>query len=319
LIPDTPFNNCGKALSSILNVLRNPHGSTYRCVVDIIPVLKSVETNIAPKWMADDPIRMQCLGVYRALIDILPRLASLDLDSACRIQVLSQARDLATTASSHAITLKQLDHAVELLESGRAVFWAQHLRLRTSFDSLDCDIGKELRDISRRLEVTANPTFPSDLDSNLARARIERIMAERRHLGTRFDALVKQVQSQPGMSNFLRNLDYQALSPAATRGPVVILQTSWLCVIPSPYQTPQIAFLPEATDQWIRNSFQVLRESARTNRTRLNIKVSSLRQAAHCGADYGILTEIWTRIVKPLLDILGWPVSRFFLLAETSD
>jgi hypothetical protein len=115
------------------------------------------------------------------------------------------------------------------------VFWSQHLRLRTSFESLDYDIAKELRDISRRLEVTESPNIPQDIDSNLARARIERIMRERRHLSARFDEIVDQVRLQPDGSNFLRNLDYNALSIAATHGPVAIYQTSWLCIISSPH------------------------------------------------------------------------------------
>jgi hypothetical protein len=319
LIPNTSHTNFKKGLSLLLHMLQKPPGSAYRCLVDMIPVLTGVETTLASKQIADTSTRQQFLDVYQALINNLPRLASLDMHLTRRIQVLSQARDLATKASSHAIALKQFSRAVELLESGRAVFWAQHLRLRTTFDSLDHDTAKELCDISRRLEVTASPNIPPNLNSNLARARIERSMAERRHLSARFDELVKQVQSLPGMGNFLRNLDYKALSLATSRGPIAILQTSWLCVIPSPHEIPQIAYLPEATDEWVRNSVRVLRDSAHRSRMRLGILVSSQREATNHGADYDILAAMWMRIVKPLLDIIGWPVSHSFLLTETCN
>jgi hypothetical protein len=140
LIPNTPYTNCENALSLLWNIMQNPPGSTYRCVVDMVSVLRSVEINVAPERIAVDCTRKQCLNVYQALINILPRLASLDMALTRRINVLSPVRDLATTASSHAIALKQFGRAIELLESGRAVFWFQHLRLRTSFESLDYDI-----------------------------------------------------------------------------------------------------------------------------------------------------------------------------------
>jgi hypothetical protein len=313
LIPNTPYTDCEEALSLLFSILQNPPGSAYRCVVDIIPVLRSLEINVSPKWMADDPTRQQCLNVYQALIDILPRLASLDLDLGRRIQVLFQARDLATKAASHAMTLKQSHRAVELLESGRAVFWAQHLRLRTSFDSLDSDTAKELRDIGRRLEVTTGLNIPPDLDINLARARMERVMTERRLLSARFEELVDQVRSQPGMDGFLRSMNYKALCSAATRGPVVILQPSWMCVIITPHDDPQIIPLREVTKKWLQDVTSAIRLAACTSRNRLDDRGAKKRPADEAASwtsdEYNILADIWHRIIQPLLGFLGWEVS----------
>jgi hypothetical protein len=246
-ITGTPYTNTERAFSSLAHMLGNSPGSAYRCIVDVVPVLKRVESDIAPKWMTDDPARKELLNVYQALIGTFPRLVSLDMDLAHRIQFLSRACNLATIAASHAITLKQLRWAIELLESGRAVFWAQHLRLRMSFDGLDSQVAKELRDISRRLEVTVSPNIPHDLDSNLARARMERITTERRRLSIRFGEIVSQVRSQAGMDQFMRNLDFTSLSLAATRGPVVIFQPSWMCVITEPHTDPHIIPLHDIT------------------------------------------------------------------------
>jgi hypothetical protein len=320
IIPNTPYTNYKNALSLLLRMLRKPPGSAYRCIVNTIPVLRSMETSITLEWNGDDPIRKQCLDVYQAVIDILPRLASLDMDLTHRIQVLSQACDIATTASSHAITLNQFCRAVELTESGRAVFWSQHLRLRTSFESLDYDIAKELRDISRRLEVTESPNIPQDIDSNLARARIEKIMGERRHLSARFDEIVDQVRSQLGMDQFMRNLDYTALSTAAIRGPVVILQRSWMCVITTPHSSPHTIPLHEVTDEWLQGAVNALRLAARKSRNRLDDRGARKRPVneatAHNSDEYDVLADIWRRIVRPLLNFLGWEVSYTVLSHE---
>jgi hypothetical protein len=103
LIPNTPYTDCENALSSLFSILQNPPGSTYRCVVDIIPVLRSVEIDFAPKWSAEYPTRKQCLDVYHALINLLPRLASLDLNVTRRIQVLSGNGSSITCYSTQAV------------------------------------------------------------------------------------------------------------------------------------------------------------------------------------------------------------------------
>jgi hypothetical protein len=314
LIPDTPHTNVERALSSLSQMLRKSPGSAYRSVVDMIPILRTVETIFAMQWIAEDPTRKQCVDVYQAVIDVLPRLASLDMDLPRRIQVLSQARDLATKASSHAVALKQYGRAIELLESGRAVFWAQHLRLRTSFESLDTITAKELRDISRRLEATANPNISLSLDHNLLpRARMERLMNDGRRLSARFDQLVDGVRSQPGMERFMRNLDYKDLSLAATHGPVVILQPSCMCVITTPHVDPHILLLQGVTDDWLQGAVNTLRLTARNTRNRMDNRGARKRPvnagASFSSDEYDVLADIWRRIVQPLLDFLGWEVS----------
>jgi tetratricopeptide (TPR) repeat protein len=321
LIPNTPYTNYEKGLFQLLHMLQNSPGSAYRCVVDMVPVLRSVESNFASKWIAEASTRKYCLDVYEALINILPRLVSLDMDLARRIQVLSQARDLATKASSHSIALKKFGRAVELLESGRALFWAQHLRLRTSFDSLDHDTAKELRDISRRLEITASPNLPLDLDSNLARARIERIMADRRRLSSRFNELVDHVRSQPGMDQFMSNMDYMALSSAAVRGPIVILQLSWMCVITTPHADPKIIPLHEVTNAWLQGVANILHLVISRSRSRLDERGARKQplddhNGTRSSEEYTVLAEIWRRIVQPLLNLLGWKVSSGLLHQE---
>jgi tetratricopeptide (TPR) repeat protein len=314
LIPDTPYTNFEKALHSLLHMLGNSPGSSYRCIVDLIPVLSSIENRLSSEWSEDNPSRTQCLDVYQALIHILPRLASLDMDLARRIQVLSQARDISTKASSHAIILRQSSRAIELLEAGRAVFWAQHCRLRGSFDSLDHDTAKELREINRLLEVTTSTDIALDLDSNLARARIERIMAERRRLSARFDEIVIQVRSQPGMDRFLRNLDYKTLSLAAIGGPVVVLQLSWMCVITAPHADPQIIPLHEITNGWIQGAANTLGLAVNRSRSRLDKRRARKQppdqEATRSSEEYTVLAEIWRCIVQPILDILRWKVGH---------
>jgi hypothetical protein len=288
--------------------------------MDVIPVLNNMEIHLASEWLADDPARRQCLDVYQALIDLLPRLASLDMNSDRQLQVLMQARNLATRASSHAIRLLQFGRAIELLESGRAVFWAQNLRLRASFDPLDCNIANELHEISRRLEVKAETAIPLDLDDNLTRARVERVMTERHRLNVRFGQLVDRVRTQPGMERFLRNADYASLGSAAMRGPVVILQALWMCVIASPNADPQVIPLHNITNVWLENAARTYHQSASTSRIRLESRgVRKCPMNDYIPAEYDILEELWHRIAEPLLSLLGWTVSELSTLSNYEE
>jgi hypothetical protein len=314
LIPSTSYTNCKKGLTLILRVLKAFPGNLHRGVMDLIPVLRRVETNLELDWIEDDYTRRRCLDIYQVLTSLLPRLASLNMNLSHRLQVLYQACDFATKGYSHAIKLKQCDRAIEILESGRVVFWTQRLRLRKSFDLLDSGISQELSDISRRLEIimTASSNISLNLDSNVTRARMERGMAERRRLATQFDKLVDEVQLQPGRSNFLGNLDFRALSSAAIHGPVVILHSSWLCVITTPHIDPHIIALPEVTNEWILTTVNTLRLATRTN-CRLDHRGARKRPggvaASKCSDEYDILADIWRRIIQPLLRGLGWKVS----------
>jgi hypothetical protein len=298
-----------------MHALQQIHGNVYRCVADMIPVLNNLETELVPTWNGNNIARKPLLDVYQTLIDLLPRLASLDMSLTRRIQVLTQARNLATRASSHAISLLQFDRAVELLESGRAVFWAQHLRLRTSIDSFNNKATVELRDISRRLEIPVGSNIPPDLDNNLAQGRIERDMAERRRLSACFYKLVHQVRSQPGMNQFLLNLDYKTLSSASSRGPLVIFLESWMCIITKPQTHPKMIRIREFSYQWLQEAAQTLRMSARRSRTRLDSSRGARKRLmdelqSHASEEYKVLAELWRRIAQPLIAGLGWNVSQ---------
>ena len=85
------------------------------------------------------------LGDYIATAGLLPRVAYFGLDIGSRLRALADADKLAVNGAAHALILEQPQLAIELLEQGRAVFWSQHLRLRTAFDALPSQLHQELR------------------------------------------------------------------------------------------------------------------------------------------------------------------------------
>ena len=63
-------------------------------------------------------------------------MAYFGLDAKSRLRTLAKSDELAANGSAHALTLAEPRIAIELLEQGRAVFWLQHLGLRTKFNAL---------------------------------------------------------------------------------------------------------------------------------------------------------------------------------------
>jgi tetratricopeptide (TPR) repeat protein len=313
LLPNTSSSDYNGAMALLLHTLRGLTGNPYQAVTSIIAVLAEVEKRWVPLWSPTDPARGRLLDVYRAVIDLLPRLASLDSDPSHRVQVLGQTRDMAGRAASQAIALEDFTSAVELLEAGRAVFWTQLLRTRTSFDGLDPDVAAELRDTARRLENMTGTSVPLDLDDHAARDRMERMFNERRRLSKQFDELVQTVQTQPGMGGFLRNADYDQLSHAARRGPVVVLHSSWMTVIASPGAAPRVLALTKLNDQWMSEAMRVMRSAAKRGRMRIDSRGMRKRPAEESispDADIqAVFAELWRQVAQPLLEFLKWPVS----------
>jgi hypothetical protein len=103
-----------------------------------------------------------------------------------------------------------------------------------------------------------------------------------------------------------------ALSLAAFRGPVVIFQSSWICVITAPHTNPKIIPLSEVTDEWVQRSARTFRLAVHRSRNNLDDRGARKRPvdgATRDSDEYNILADIWHRIVQPLLDVLGWEVS----------
>lgn len=129
LTRDTPFYSQGAAIHIFREAMENSHCNPQlrlRHGVDILEMMEQTQNGII-----DGPPRVHLLDSYRLTIDLLPRVAYFGLDARTRLRVLTKAEGLAINGAANAVLAGQPEIAVELLEEGRAVFWNQHLRLRT--------------------------------------------------------------------------------------------------------------------------------------------------------------------------------------------
>jgi tetratricopeptide (TPR) repeat protein len=81
-----------------------------------------------------DPV----LELYSQVISLLPRVANFGLDHRTRLRAMAGTDEIARNAAARALRIYQVSQAVEILEEGRGVFWAQALHLRsTVFEESD--------------------------------------------------------------------------------------------------------------------------------------------------------------------------------------
>jgi tetratricopeptide (TPR) repeat protein len=122
------------------------------------------------------------------------------------------------------INLGQFEEASEILEQGRALLWSQMRGLRTPVTQLveDSPLAKRLVKINQELEVTTKSVTPSgrpEIEDDGAQDVSDpfgRLVIKWKKLVEERDALISQIQSQPGSEGFMRAPSFTTLRSAAS-------------------------------------------------------------------------------------------------------
>ncbi|KAH9967545.1 CHAT domain-containing protein [Russula dissimulans] len=133
--------------------------------------------------------------------------------------------------ASHLVHTGQLVRAIETLEQGRASLWSEMRGLRTSIDQLrsaDSDLAEKFSAINRELEMlTLTVSSTSGGDGGVEEGdRIGHLVVQQRKLLSDRENLILQVRSLPGLESFLKAPSFDALTLAASHGPVIIINHS---------------------------------------------------------------------------------------------
>lgn len=260
------------------------------------------------------PHAARILDAYRLTVTMLPRVAFFGLSQQSKLRVLSKASDLASIAAVHAMRMDDVEAAVELLEEGRAVFWAQHLKLRTPFEALPKDLSERLRLISaelRRVPVgglyalrdNVDETDPGFLDASSARLRC---------LSEEFEAAVRAARCHPGHERFLMPQTFSALTCAAKGAPIVILLASpagcHAILLQGNEKTCQAISLPQLSMKILRSIGVASQQALFRGRRDGLIMGSRLMKISQGRSEVASLQDIWERIMQPVICALSWQV-----------
>ncbi|EIN12849.1 hypothetical protein PUNSTDRAFT_131086 [Punctularia strigosozonata HHB-11173 SS5] len=222
----SPYHNVSLSIKYVENAISYPFGAVKDRLRRAQNFLQQYEDEIPAASGTEDSasgtdMHLALLSAYETAIGLLPRIAVLGLDPKARLASLDGAQRIAVDASLRALELNRLPLAVELLEQGRAVFWAQALRLRTQFDSLPQDLSTELVSLTRLL--AANTDHRANTDDIHVPGTFAVAASIRRQQSDRFEKLIQDVRAIPGFERFLVHEPFSSLSDAAALGPVVIL------------------------------------------------------------------------------------------------
>jgi tetratricopeptide (TPR) repeat protein len=277
-------------------------------------IFKSTDALGLNRSRQDDAV----LHVYILAMRLLPRVASLGLDYDGRLRELSSAEAISRNAATRAIRMDRNAEAVEMLEEGRGMFWSQALRLRsTDLDLLHLPDAQKLRGLFKKLDGR------SVHDSSVAVAESERQVEQRRRDSEAAEKLIAEIRSRPGFERFLRPAEFSTLVQSLElphNGFVVILVASELghhallldgaaaraksidLVAPEGGFFSEVVrasvlrdAVPDSKDTNVSRNFGVSKKGDRKRRELVET-----------------LAQLWTSVVKPVIDSFGITVCPNF-------
>ncbi|GHJ43520.1 CHAT domain-containing protein [Catellatospora sp. TT07R-123] len=251
------------------------------------------------------------LGVYREAVGLLPLLAWRGVsDADRRFRLDREGASLARDGAACAIAAGDPGLAVELLEQGRGVVWAQLLDARTDLTGLAHDHPELARQLHECRAVLDRPPA-----AETAGHRQEPAWAgdpARAGAARRFDELSALVRALPPTDafpqphRFLLPPQVSDLLPGAGDGHVVMVNISrWRCdALILDHTGVAVVELPGLTEaEVIDNADRYLRALQDFERTRRDRGLMEL-------AVTGTLAWLWDRIAGPVLERLGHTATR---------
>ncbi|KAF7328560.1 hypothetical protein MVEN_02543900 [Mycena venus] len=251
------------------------------------------------------------LQAYTVAIELLPELAWLGLSIEDRHYRIMQAGPLVRDAAAYAIACEMPEKAVEWLEQGRSIIWSQVFNLRSPVDALKQahpDLADKLVSLSTQLEA-AGTRSNSLKDGGAESYSSRQAVAQKCHENAQERAdLLKKIRKLPGFERFLLPKTICELSAAAQKGPVVFLNATQsrcdaLILQLNMDKTVMHVPLTDCTPSELANLTKLMTSLTRgSDRLYGRPKGDSAVPEEQFAT---VLSEIWVRLVKPVLDALA--------------
>lgn len=310
LLKSSPYSDTCKAIHCLLDALRDVHCHPQIRLAQATSTLKILEGVLGH---LEQEVSVATFESYRLAVALLPRVAFLGLNRRSKLRVLASANELGSFAAARAIQMGQIDAAIEILEEGRAVFWAQHLRLRTQFEALPDNLSRHLTAVANQLRLGAIEDLspPSSKSDDATKAKVEADATRMRRLSEEFEMLIHKTRLQPGHEHFLMPLPFSNLMVVAEEHPVVVFLSSPLnCYAillkgsadPGPPITLSLGGTSMAELQAL--AIAVRGTNAR-GRDALENRAMKTRPAVSAVAG---LRTIWKKVMEPAIQALHWQV-----------
>ncbi|KAF8689709.1 TPR-like protein, partial [Rhizoctonia solani] len=269
--------------------------------------------DMAMRWanLAAKHSSLQPIEAFHAVVDLLPHYISLGATTTQRYHDLLSAQNIAVRAAFIAIQSSNHTLALEWLEHTRCVVWNQSLMLRSPLQDLASahpDLSSQLRSVSHQLHHATSSLL--SLDANLSTTDTSE---HRYRLARQYTDLIAQARSLAGFGSLLKPMDAAGLVRAARHGPIVVINCYEHCcdaliVTPGSSHIAHLA-LPSFSQEAARHALSNIQAALR----RKNIRDRGVKRIGEHppNEDIGrVLAALWNNVVKPVLDYMGYTVSR---------
>ncbi|THU91187.1 hypothetical protein K435DRAFT_674591 [Dendrothele bispora CBS 962.96] len=212
-------------------------------------------------------------------------------------------------AAEVAIEAGDIPRALQWLEHGRSILWAQLLRLRAPLDSVwacNPELAGQLEKIrSELIKTSSSPESSSE--------------SQRHHdLTQAWEETIARAHQLPGLENFLQPLPLEKLFGYVKNGPVVVInctdaRTDALVVMPAQTGMNGIIHiaLPEVSaskvKQWHLDLVSATQDAFTSRTDRFSYRIPSNTEAHSMK---NLLRELWLMVVYPILKRLEVQVSN---------
>ncbi|CUA78376.1 DNA double-strand break repair Rad50 ATPase [Pyrococcus horikoshii OT3] [Rhizoctonia solani] len=254
---------------------------------------------------------LNLIEAFQTAVDLLPQFIWLGATTNQRYLDLSTTENLAIKACSAAVRSSDYSLALEWLEHARCVVWGQSVMLRSPLDVLRASHP----DLATRLQIVANELHTSGLHnltfkpSPRDERAFEDVGQQRRRLAGEYNSLLEQVRQLPEFEAFLKPITTAELMHVAQSGPVVVIncqgdQCDALFILPKHNNVNHLA-LHTFSEHKARQARSQLETSLRHR----NLRQRGFKKQGQLGYVDGmedVLRTLWTDVVKPVLDYLGY-------------
>ncbi|KAJ7689622.1 hypothetical protein B0H17DRAFT_1295277 [Mycena rosella] len=255
-------------------------------------------------------------GAYQAAMNLLPELAWLGLSLSDRHHLIKDAGLVVRNAAATAISSCQLEQAVEWLEQGRSIIWGQFLSLRTPMDDLKEKhpaLADELIRLSAQLDGAGSRRSWREVSEGVSATKQSvQAFAQKTHKNVhKRSELLKRIRELDGFERLLLPKTLSELASAAQDGNVVFLNLSSTgcdALVLLSGSAGKLLHVPlsEFTFQHgialvklLKHLMGCTGRSARLFGQREGQSADFQGEFAH------ILSELWVRLVKPILEALN--------------
>jgi hypothetical protein len=236
----------------------------------------------AEALMESDGDIAAALEPYTAAVELFSELSWAGSTADDSEHRMSNWPHLAVDAAACAIAARKPEHALELLERGRAVLWSQTLNLNTDLVELRDHDRETAKKLGRLLDDLRSTGSHDDV-------------AHRATISAQVRELVKKIRREPQFADFLRPPSASAIRAAASEGPIVVVNASlWRCdaLVVTPFSVeivPLPGVDPAELARRTQHHLTSVLEGART----LELDLAEL------------LDWLWQAVARPILNELG--------------